>query len=155
MSGTAQEPFAGLRTAGGQIVKVMSMIAAAAGNPKGQLAGQAGSASEAPDIIWDSTTAQLWVCTVTGSRETAKWANLLQGVAQGDVAQGDVSLLTVTAAGGTTLTLAQWLTAAGLAAILNSLPHATTSGGIPIVNERSLPVGSLYMDHGLLCQVQP
>jgi hypothetical protein len=150
MSGTTQEPFAGLVTAGVQIVKVINMIAATVGNPNGQLAGQAGSASEAPDIVWDSTNAQLWICIVTGSSATAKWVNFLQGSTG-----GDASPLVVTAASGETLPLAQWLTAAGLALILSSLPQATTPGAIPIVNHRSLPVGSLYMDHGLLCQVQP
>jgi hypothetical protein len=53
----------------------LSVVQCFAGNPNGNVAGNAGSATTGlpPDLVWDTTDNQLWVCTTTGSTSTAVW----------------------------------------------------------------------------------
>jgi hypothetical protein len=44
-----------------------------AGNPNGNVAGTAATATSAPDLCWDRTHAILYACTVTGGAAAAVW----------------------------------------------------------------------------------
>jgi hypothetical protein len=79
---SASIPFAGLAANGIVEVKVLDAITPISGEgadwtPNGNVAGQAGSGSTAPDLIWDATNARLWICTQSGSVATALWVNFV------------------------------------------------------------------------------
>lgn len=47
-----------------------------AGNPNGHVAGTQAATGIAPSVVWDSSDALFWVCTMTGTTTTAQWSAL-------------------------------------------------------------------------------
>jgi hypothetical protein len=54
----------------------LSAIQPYAGNPNGNVAGNAANPPIPPSMCWDSTDGVLWVCTTTGTTSTAVWIPL-------------------------------------------------------------------------------
>lgn len=80
MSGTNQTPFGGLAGApdGVVLVRSLSFLTLNVGTPVGTLAGQAGTSSVPPDMVWDWVGHTLWVCTLSGATPAATtWAQVL------------------------------------------------------------------------------
>lgn len=50
-----------------------------AGDPNGSVAGNAGTGSIPPDLVWDTTNKKWWTCTTTGSAVVAVWVTGLGG----------------------------------------------------------------------------
>ena len=53
----------------------ISLVQTYAGNPNGHVAGSSGTPGVSPpSLCWDSTDAQIWVCSTTGSTSSAVWS---------------------------------------------------------------------------------
>ena len=79
MSFSNQQPWAGVAGApdGVVVVRTMNLITIIQGSPHGVLAGQSGSASVPPDIVWDWVNKCLWVCTGSSADPTtAIWEEI-------------------------------------------------------------------------------
>ena len=63
-----------LNTAG--TMDLLLQSATYAGNPNGHVAGTQAGAGLAPSVVWDSSDALFWVCTMTGTTSTAQWSAL-------------------------------------------------------------------------------
>jgi hypothetical protein len=80
VSGSNQQPYAGLTTQGIVVVKTASMMTLCQGPPfaptdgSTPLGGQAGSASLPPDVVWDWVNHELWICIAgDGTPENTEW----------------------------------------------------------------------------------
>jgi len=95
MSFTNQLPFAGVAGApyGVVMVRTANFMTLLQGSPVGILAGQSGSASVPPDMVWDWLNKNLWVCTQSGGSPASTMWTQLQEV-------GAVSFTTLNATSG-------------------------------------------------------
>lgn len=86
MSGTGAQtntPYAGLTGAGIVLVKQAFLVGSVTANPNSNLAGNSGTPSSPPDLVYDYVHQQLWICTSTGNATTAIWSPFtLGGVGQ-------------------------------------------------------------------------
>jgi hypothetical protein len=91
-------PFAGIAGSPYGIVKVgvLSLMTLLSGSPVGVLAGQSGSASVPPDMVWDWLNKQLWVCTGTGGTPPATTWTQLQEVGVGSFTSFTAQSVTTT-----------------------------------------------------------
>ena len=81
MSFTNQLPFAGIAGApyGVVVVKTANFMTLLQGNPNGIIAGQSGTSSVPPDMVWDWFGKNLWVCTQSGGTPAATvWSQLAE-----------------------------------------------------------------------------
>lgn len=103
--------------------------AAVSGNPNGQLAGTAGSATTNAQFAWDYTNGILYVCTTTGNAAAAVWTAPQVVVPRGFDMPVNLGL-TVTHTGGNLLNLAITTAAGADATLLNPIivPFQTVSG---------------------------
>lgn len=79
MSFTNQQPWAGVAGApdGVVMVRTANFFTLLDGPPQGVLAGQSGSASVPPDMVWDWIHKQLYICTVSsGKASDTVWTQI-------------------------------------------------------------------------------
>lgn len=58
---------------------VLAQVIPYAGNPNGNVAGEAAGATAPPTMVWDSTNNILWQCTTSGPASTAGWTAVPSG----------------------------------------------------------------------------
>lgn len=111
------------------------------GNPNGQLAGTAGSATIPASVAWDYTNDILYVCTTTGSSSTAVWTAVNPATGASSVLpipQGRLTLTTQTPVINADVTAATTVYYTPYIGLLAPIYNGTIFVPLSIVSELSL-----------------
>ena len=125
-----------------------------AGNPNGNVAGNAGTAgSLPPDLVWDTTNGEWWICTTSGVGASAVWFNeklVSRTISGNTTVTGTMTVQGATIAAGSGATMSGTLTATGTIAATGATMNVATATAL---SSNSLVSSTQYTDNAVAVAV--